>query len=71
MTGPLLLGVDVAAILLFLEMWESEHAALSTGWITWSSIISPESTGSMYAAWRRLEVFRSTICRRFVEGLQA
>ena len=43
MTGPLLLGVDVAAIFRFFETTGSKPAALSTSEIARSSIISSES----------------------------
>ena len=66
MTGPLLLGVDMAAILRFLEVWESEHAALSTGAITWSSIISPERYSEYVCS---VATIGCVLGRRFVEDL--
>ena len=67
MTGPLLLGVDVAAILRFLEVWASERAAISTGAITWSSIISPERYRECVYG---VATFGRVLGRQSVENLQ-
>ena len=66
MTGPLLLGVDVAAHFRFLEAWESEDAAISTGVITWSSIICPERYREHVCS---VATIGSVFGRRFVEDL--
>ena len=66
MTGPLLLGVDVAVILRFLEACEPEHATLSTGAISWSSIISPKRYSEYVCS---VATIGSVLGREFVEDL--